>query len=77
MIVSYRLPLPQKYFLKVMKPAASSKHRPPVKTIQCEKSCPILTYILLKLGKCVEKHATSTYQEMAVSMERLLVCLLM
>ena len=37
MIVSYRLPLPQKYFLKVMKPAASSKHRPPVKTIQCEK----------------------------------------
>ena len=76
MIVSYRLPLPQKYFLKVMKPAASSKHRPPVKIYNVRKS-PILTYILLKLGKCVEKHATSTYQEMAASMERLLVCLLM
>ena len=59
--------------VEVMKRAASCKYRQAVKTIQCEKSCSILTYILLKLGERVEKHATSTYQKMAARMKSLLV----
>ena len=42
---------------KVMKRAASCKHRQAVKTMQFEK----LTYIILKLGKCVQKYATTTH----------------
>ena len=60
-----------------MERAALCKHKQAVKTTQYEKKCSILTYILLKLEKCVEKHATSTYQKMAASMERLLVRLLL
>ena len=65
--------------LKVMKRAALCKHRQVVKTIQYEKKkCSIPTYVLLKLEKCVEKHANiSCYQKMAASMERLLVRLLL
>ena len=63
--------------LKLMERAALCKHKQAVKTTQYEKKCSILTYILLKLEKCVEKHATSTYQKMAASMERLLVRLLL
>ena len=46
-----------------MKRAASCKHRQAVKTIQCAKKLSVLTYILIKLEKCVEKHATSHIQE--------------
>ena len=49
--------------VKVMKRAASCKHRQAVKTIQCEKKLfNSHFYILLKLRKCVEKHYTSTYR---------------
>ena len=41
------------------------------------KSCSNLTYILLKLGKCVEKHATSTHHKIVASIESLLICLLL
>ena len=58
-----------------MKRAASCKHRQAVKTIQMDNLS--LTYILLKLGKYAEKHAITTHQKMAASMESLLARLLL
>ena len=60
-----------------MKRADSCKHRQAVKNIQCEKKLFKSHLYSSKLGKTVEKHATSTNQKMAASMESLLVCLLL
>ena len=50
--------------LKVMKRAASCKHRQAVKNIQCEKKLFKSLWHSSKLGKRVEKHGTSTNQKM-------------
>ena len=44
-----------------------------LKLYNAKKGCSNLTYILLKLGKCIKKHATSTHPNMAASMDSLLV----
>ena len=64
--------------LKVMKWAAPCKHRIDKlsKLYNVRKSYWSLTYNTLKLGKWVEKHATSTYHKTTASMESLLACLL-
>ena len=67
--------VPLKY-LKAMKRAASCKHRQAIKLCNVRRSCSNLTYIFLKLRKCVKKHTTSTHQKMATRMENLLVRLL-
>ena len=59
--------------LKVIKRADSRKHRQAVKNIQCEKKLFKSHLHFSKLGKRAEKHATSTNQKMAASMESLLV----
>ena len=64
------------YYLKVMKRAASSKHREATKNIQCEKKLLKPRLISSKFGKRVQKQATSTNQKMAASMESLLRLLL-
>ena len=64
-------------YLKAMKRAALCKHRKAVKNIQCEKKLFKSHLHSSKLGKRVEKHATSTNQKMAASMESLLICLLL
>ena len=64
-------------FLKVMKQADSCKHIEAVKNIQCQKKFFKSNLHSSKLGKTVEKLATSINQKMAASMESLLVCLLL
>ena len=56
-----------------MKQAASCKHRAAVRNIQCEKKLFRSHLHSSKLGKRVEKHATSTNYKMATSMKSLLV----
>ena len=58
-----------------MKQADSCKHRQAVENIQCEKKLFKSHSHSFKLGKRVEKHATSTNQKMAANMESLLVWL--
>ena len=60
-----------------MKRVDSCKHRQAVKNTQCEKKLFKSHLHSSKLGKRVEKHATSTNQKMAASMESLLVRLLL
>ena len=60
-----------------MKRADSREHRQAVKNIQCEKKLFKSHLHSSKLGKRVEKHATSTNQKMAASLESLLVRLLL
>ena len=55
--------------LKVMKRADSCKHGQAVKNVQCEKKLFKSHLYSSKLGKRVEKHATSTSQKIAASME--------
>ena len=52
-----------------MKREASCKHRQAVKNIQCEKKLFTSHLHSSKLGKRVEKYATSTNQKMAASMD--------
>ena len=59
-----------------MKEAVSCKHRQVVKKIQWEKKLFKSHLHSPKLGKSVKKHASSTTQKMAASMESLLVGLL-
>ena len=50
-----------------IKQAASCKHKQAFKAMKCEKSTSKHTYILLKLGKGIQKHnysSTSTLQKM-------------
>ena len=63
--------------LEVMKRTVSCKHREAIKNIQCEKNLLKSHLHSSKLGKRVEKHATSTNQKMAASMESLLIRLLL
>ena len=63
--------------LKVMKRADSCKHRQVDKNIKCEKKLFKSHLHSSKLVKRVQKHATSTNQKMAASMESLLVRLLL
>ena len=63
--------------LKVMKRADSCMRRKAVKNMQCEKKLFKSHLHSSKSGKRVEKHATSTNQKMAASMESLLVRLLL
>ena len=60
-----------------MKRVDSSKHRQAVKNTQCEEKLFKFHLHSSKLRKTVEKHATSTNQKMAASMESLLVRLLL
>ena len=62
--------------LKIMKRADSFKQRQAGKNIQCEKKLFKSNLHSSKLGKTVEKHATSTNKKIAASMESLLVRLL-
>ena len=64
-------------YLKVMKRADPCKHRQAVKSTQCEKKLFNFHLHSSKLEKTVEKHAISTNQKMAASMENLLVRLLL
>ena len=60
--------------LKVMKRADSCKHRQAAKNIQCEKKL-FKSYLhSSKLGKTVEKHATSTNQKVATKSLLVLHC---
>ena len=60
-----------------MKQADSCKHRQAVKNIQHEKKLFMSHLHSSKLGRTVEKHATSTNQKMAISMESVFVRLLL
>ena len=59
-----------------MKGADSSKHRQAVKNIQCKKKLFKSHLHSSKLGKTVEKHATSTNQKMAGHQQGKPSCLL-
>ena len=52
-----------------MKRADSCKHGQAVKNVQCERKLFKSHLYSSKLGKRVEKHATSTSQKIAASME--------
>ena len=71
-----------------MKRAVLCQHGQAIKTFHCEKKYLVLqssftsnvrkntskfTYILLKLGKCGDKHAPSTDQKIAANNESLLI----